>query len=56
MILGTGCTEPPYRLSAEESSSLNDLPVVHARQDTVNKRKRKWEDQKAEWERANLAC
>jgi hypothetical protein len=46
----------PYRLSTEESKSLNELPVVRARQDTVNERKRKWEDRKAKLERANLAC
>ncbi|KAH2185544.1 hypothetical protein KXW59_000839, partial [Aspergillus fumigatus] len=33
--------DQPYKLSPEESKSLNELPVVRARQDTVNKRKRK---------------
>lgn len=27
----------PYKLSPEESKSLNELPVVRARQDTVKK-------------------
>jgi hypothetical protein len=46
----------PYKLSPEESKSLNELPVVCARQDTVNKRKRKWEDRKAKLSRAMEAC
>lgn len=33
--------DQPYKLSPEESKSLNELPVVYAQQDTVNKRKRK---------------
>ncbi|KAH1593775.1 hypothetical protein KXX44_007968, partial [Aspergillus fumigatus] len=46
----------PYKLSPEESKSLNELPVVRARQDTVNKRKRKWEDRKAKLSRAMAVC
>ncbi|GIJ89518.1 hypothetical protein Asppvi_008460 [Aspergillus pseudoviridinutans] len=46
----------PYKLSHEESKSLNELPVVRARQDTVNKRKRKWEDHKAKLDRAMAGC
>ncbi|EDN04835.1 conserved hypothetical protein [Histoplasma mississippiense (nom. inval.)] len=45
----------PYKLSAEESRSINLLPEVLARQDTVNKRKQEWEDCKARLERANTA-
>jgi Protein of unknown function (DUF3435) len=45
----------PYGLSTGESKSLNDLPEVRARQDTVNECKQKWEDRKAKLERANLA-
>ncbi|KAB8212812.1 hypothetical protein BDV33DRAFT_210830 [Aspergillus novoparasiticus] len=36
----------PFKLSAEESKSINELPVVLARQEKVNKRKRKWEEAK----------
>jgi len=32
------------------------LPMVHARQDTVNKRKRKWKDHRAKLDRAIMAC
>ncbi|EDN07431.1 conserved hypothetical protein [Histoplasma mississippiense (nom. inval.)] len=46
----------PYKLSPEESRSLNYLPVVRGRQDTVQKRKREWEDREAELERANRVC
>lgn len=46
----------PYRLSTEESKSLNNLPEVRARQDAASERKLKWEDRKAKLERANLAC
>ncbi|KAK9583586.1 hypothetical protein V6Z92_007722 [Aspergillus fumigatus] len=46
----------PYKLSPEESKSLNELPVVRARQDIVNKRKRKWEDRKAKLSRAMAVC
>ncbi|KMU77074.1 hypothetical protein CISG_06112 [Coccidioides immitis RMSCC 3703] len=45
----------PYKLSTEESRSINLLPEVLARQDTVNKRKQEWEDCKARLERANTA-
>ncbi|KAA8641792.1 DUF3435 domain-containing protein [Aspergillus tanneri] len=45
----------PYRLSTEESKSLNDTRGVRARQDTVTERRRKWEDRNAKWERTNLA-
>ncbi|EDN05363.1 conserved hypothetical protein [Histoplasma mississippiense (nom. inval.)] len=43
----------PYKLSPEESRSLNYLPVVLGRQATVRKRKRDLEDREAELERAN---
>lgn len=46
----------PFRLSAEESKSLNKLPVVLARQEKVNKYKQKWEDCKAKLQRANMAA
>ena len=46
----------PYKLSPEESKSLNELPVVRARQETVNKRKQKWDDRKAKLDRANMTC
>jgi hypothetical protein len=35
--------------------SLNELPEVRSQQETVDERRRKWEDQKAKLERANLA-
>ncbi|KAL4899407.1 hypothetical protein BDW74DRAFT_163598 [Aspergillus multicolor] len=43
----------PFKLSAEESKSLNMLPVVLARQEKVNKRKQKWESCKAKLQHAN---
>ncbi|EDN09613.1 conserved hypothetical protein [Histoplasma mississippiense (nom. inval.)] len=46
----------PYKLSPEESWSLNYLPAVRGRQDTVQKRKREWEDREAELARANRVC
>lgn len=46
----------PFKLSAEESRSLNKLPEVLARQDRVNERKRRWEHRKAKLECANMAC
>ncbi|EDN05279.1 conserved hypothetical protein [Histoplasma mississippiense (nom. inval.)] len=46
----------PYKLSPEESRSLNYLPVVLGRQDTVQKRKRELDDREAELERANKVC
>ncbi|KAL4980902.1 hypothetical protein BDW66DRAFT_163934 [Aspergillus desertorum] len=46
----------PFRLSAEESKSLNKLPVVLTRQEKVNKYKQKWEDCKAKLQRANMAA
>jgi hypothetical protein len=46
----------PYKLSPEESKSLNELSVVRARQEAVNKRKRKWEDRKTKLGRAMAAC
>lgn len=46
----------PYRLSPEESKSLNELPVVRARQDTVHRRHRKWKDREAKLERDRMAC
>lgn len=46
----------PFKLSPEESKSLNELPVVRARQETVNKRKQKWDDRKPKLDRANMAC
>ncbi|KAF9884370.1 hypothetical protein FE257_001826 [Aspergillus nanangensis] len=45
----------PYRLSPEESKSLNELPEVRTRQDTVNERKRKFDARTAKAERAHLA-
>ncbi|EEH48168.2 uncharacterized protein PADG_04252 [Paracoccidioides brasiliensis Pb18] len=46
----------PYKLSPEESRSLNNLPIVLARQDTVKKRKQELEDREAELERVNKVC
>ncbi|PGH03429.1 hypothetical protein AJ80_08677 [Polytolypa hystricis UAMH7299] len=46
----------PYKLSPEESQSLNYLPAVLARKDTVTKRKRELENREAELERANKVC
>ena len=46
----------PYKLSPGESKSLNELPVVRARQETVKNRKQKWDDRKAKLDRANMAC
>jgi hypothetical protein len=43
----------PFSLSPEEFKSLNELPVVLARQEKVNKRKQKWEDCKAKLQHAN---
>ncbi|OJZ79991.1 hypothetical protein ASPFODRAFT_86016 [Aspergillus luchuensis CBS 106.47] len=43
-------------LSTEESRSINDLPTVRARQDTVHRRKRKWNAQAAKYERDCIAC
>ena len=48
--------DQPYKLSPEESKSLNELPVVRAWQETVKKRKQKWNDCKAKLDRANMAC
>ncbi|KAK6815542.1 hypothetical protein RU639_008672 [Aspergillus parasiticus] len=45
----------PFKLSVEESKSINELPVVLARQEKVNKRKRKWEDSEAKLQDANMA-
>lgn len=45
----------PYKLSPEESRSLNELPVVRERQDTVTKRKQKWDDRKVKLDRATAA-
>ena len=45
----------PHKLSPEEFKSLNWLPVVRARQDTVNKRKRTWDDCKAKLDCASMA-
>ncbi|EDN03055.1 predicted protein [Histoplasma mississippiense (nom. inval.)] len=45
-----------YKLSPEESRSLNYLSVVRGRQDTVQKRKREWEDHEAELEHVNRVC
>jgi hypothetical protein len=46
----------PFKLSPKESKSLNELPVVLARQETVKKRKQKWDDRKVKLDRANMAC
>jgi hypothetical protein len=46
----------PYKLSPEESKSLNTHPKVRAQQDSVNKRKQKWDDHKAKLARAEAAC
>ncbi|KAE8162198.1 hypothetical protein BDV40DRAFT_265509 [Aspergillus tamarii] len=43
----------PYKLSLEESRSLNELPVIRARQDAVAKRKQKWNDRKVKLDRAS---
>lgn len=48
--------DQPYKLSPEESKSLNELPVVHAQQETVNKCKQKWDDCKAKLDHANMTC
>lgn len=45
----------PFKLSAEESKSINKLPVVLARQEKVNKRKQKWEDSEAKLLHFNMA-
>ncbi|OJD27056.1 hypothetical protein ACJ73_01562 [Blastomyces percursus] len=45
----------PYKLSTEESPSINFLPAVLALQDTVSKRKQEWEDRKAKLECADVA-
>ncbi|KAJ6103496.1 hypothetical protein N7486_005923 [Penicillium sp. IBT 16267x] len=45
----------PWKLSTEESRSLNELPEVRARQGTVDKRKRRWEDRKTDCDRAGRA-
>ncbi|KAL4923019.1 DUF3435 domain-containing protein [Aspergillus undulatus] len=45
----------PYKLSPEESKSLNELPVVRARQDILKKRKQKWDDRKTKFDRAHMA-
>ena len=44
-----------YKLSSEESKSLNELHVARAQQDTVNKYKWKWDDCKAMLDCANMA-
>jgi hypothetical protein len=46
----------PYKLSTEESRSINDLPAVRTWQDTVHRRKRKWNAQAAKYERDRIAC
>ena len=45
----------PFKLSPEESRSLNELPMVLAQQEKVNERKRKWDNRQANSERANRA-
>ena len=45
-----------YKLSPKESKSLNELPVVQAWQETVNKHKQKWDDHKAKLDHANITC
>ncbi|OJD27370.1 hypothetical protein ACJ73_01234 [Blastomyces percursus] len=49
-------SQTAFKLSPEESRSLNYLPVVLGRQDTVQKRKRELDDREAELERANKVC
>ncbi|OJD20116.1 hypothetical protein ACJ73_08553, partial [Blastomyces percursus] len=49
-------SQTALKLSPEESRSLNYLPVVLGRQDTVQKRKRELDDREAELERANKVC
>jgi len=44
------------KLSPEESKSLNWLPVIRARQDTVKKHKQKWDDCKAKFDCASMVC
>ncbi|KAE8553414.1 hypothetical protein EYB25_004796 [Talaromyces marneffei] len=46
----------PYKLSTEESRSINDLPAVRTWQDTVHRRKGKWNAQAAKYERDRIAC
>ena len=46
--------DQPYKLSPGESKSLNELPVVCAQQETVNKHKQKWDDHKAKLDCANM--
>ncbi|KAH8706052.1 hypothetical protein BGW36DRAFT_422574 [Talaromyces proteolyticus] len=46
----------PYRLSTEEARSLNELPAICTRQDTVIRWKQKWENRKAKLERLSIAC
>lgn len=45
----------PFKLSPEESKSLNELPMVRARQNTVSERKQKWDDRKAKLDRVKMA-
>jgi hypothetical protein len=47
---------PFFGLSPEKSKSLNMLPKGCARQDTVTRRKQEWNDRKAKFERACMAC
>ncbi|KAL4861381.1 hypothetical protein BDV12DRAFT_208056 [Aspergillus spectabilis] len=48
-------TDRSYKLSPEESRSLNELPVVRARQDILKKRKQEWDDRKTKFDRAHMA-
>ncbi|KAL6229582.1 hypothetical protein BDW75DRAFT_235086 [Aspergillus navahoensis] len=45
----------PYRLPPEESKSLNELPVVRARQGILKIHKQKWNDRKSKFDRAHMA-
>nr|KMM69757.1 hypothetical protein CPAG_06071 [Coccidioides posadasii RMSCC 3488] len=46
----------PYKLTPEESRSINFLPEVLERQATVKQHKKDWADRKADLETANRVC
>ncbi|KAI1934754.1 hypothetical protein LOZ66_005609 [Ophidiomyces ophidiicola] len=46
----------PYKLTPEESRSINFLPEVLERQAAVKQRERDWADRKADLETANRVC
>ncbi|KAL4861379.1 hypothetical protein BDV12DRAFT_208062 [Aspergillus spectabilis] len=53
IIRKTGSQSP--LLSPEESRSLNELPVVRARQDILKKHKQEWDDRKTKFDCAHMA-